>query len=178
MKKLYFIRHGLSEANKAEIWSGHSDTPLSDEGRAQAKAAGQKAKDLHIDLIVCSPLSRAKETAEIVAGEIGYPKDKIIVADILKERNWGDLEGQSHHVLSDSTDIDTISNIETSHQLLKRSEAALRSLENLDAENILVVSHGTFGRALRHHILEDAPFMNRSSSKELRLPNGEIICWI
>ena len=66
MKKLYFIRHGLSEGNVQEIWSGSTDTPLHTEGRAQAKAAGQKAKKLKIDLVVSSPMSRAKETAEII----------------------------------------------------------------------------------------------------------------
>lgn len=179
MKKLYFIRHGLSEGNKSEIWSGRTDHSLAKEGRDQARAAGLKARDLGIDLIVCSPLSRARETAEIIADQIGYPKDKILVADILKERNWGDLEGTPHNAFNhDKSDLDSVPNIETAEQLVKRAEAALRTLESLDANNILVVSHGTFGRALRHHLLEDMPFINKTGDIKLRLPNGEIICWI
>jgi uncharacterized phosphatase len=175
MKKLYFIRHGLSEMNKSGHFAGTIDTPLADEGRIQAKIAGQQAKKLDIDLIVTSPLDRAKETAEIIATEIGYPKDKIMISDLLRERHWGDLEGKPHITVED---LDEIPNAETSKQLLARSEEALRYLESLNQENILVVSHGTFGRALRHHIMHDEPFINRTSDASIRLPNGEIISWI
>jgi uncharacterized phosphatase len=175
MKKLYFIRHGLSEMNKTGHFAGTIDTPLTEEGRAQAKKAANHAKDLNIDLIVSSPLSRARETAEIIAQEIGYPKENIIYSDLIIERHWGDLEGKPHITIED---LDEVPNAETSDQLLERSEKALRYLESLDAENILVVSHGTFGRALRHHITHDEPFINRTSDASIRLPNGEIICWI
>ena len=175
MKKLYFIRHGLSEMNKSGHFAGTIDTPLTNEGRAQAKTAGAGAKDLKIDLIVSSPLSRARETAEIIAREIGYPKDKIIYSNLIIERHWGDLEGAPHVTVED---LDEVPNAETGSQLLERSEKALRYLESLDAENILVVSHGTFGRALRHHIIHDEPFINRTSDASIRLPNGEVIQWI
>jgi broad specificity phosphatase PhoE len=92
MKKLYFIRHGLSEMNKSGHFAGTIDTPLAEEGRAQAKMAGIKARELRIDLIVTSPLIRASETAEIIARQIGYPKDKIVLSRLLIERHWGDLE--------------------------------------------------------------------------------------
>jgi uncharacterized phosphatase len=175
MKKLYFIRHGLSEMNKQGLFAGRADTPLTDEGRAQAKAAGAKAKDLKIDLIISSPLSRARETAEIISREIGYPVDRIKFSDLLIERHWGDLEGTPHIVVHD---LDEVPNAETSKDLLSRGESALRYLESLEANNILVVSHGTFGRALRHYIVEDLPFINKSGDKSISLPNGEIICWI
>lgn len=175
MKKLYFIRHGLSEMNKSGHFAGRSDTPLAEEGRYQAKQAGQKAKDLKIDLIVSSPLSRAKETAEIIAGEIGYPADKIELSKLLLERDWGDLEGKPHVTIDD---LDEVPNAESWTDLLNRAEKALRFLESKEAENILVVSHGTFGRALRSHILEEEPFINKTSDASIRLPNGEIICWI
>jgi broad specificity phosphatase PhoE len=75
-------------------------------------------------------------------------------------------------------DLDEVPNAETSAQLLERASKALAYLEGLEAENILVVSHGTFGRALRHHIIEDMPFINKVSDETIRLPNGEVICWI
>src|SRR5690606_2527197 len=71
MKKLYFIRHGLSVMNRQGVFSGSIDTPLTDEGRKQAKRAGKLARDFGIDYIVSSPLARALETAQIIAGEIG-----------------------------------------------------------------------------------------------------------
>jgi uncharacterized phosphatase len=178
MKKLYFIRHGLSELNKQNVWSGTIDTALSDEGRAQAKLAGQKAKKLNISLIVCSPLSRTKETAEIIAAQIGYPADKILYSDLLIERHFGDLEGQPHKDTDHELDLDTVPNVETKEMILKRADKALRFLESLKSDNILVVSHGSFGRAMRHHLMADMPFANSKSSPENVLPNGEVISWV
>ena len=177
MKKLYFIRHGLSEGNKQGIWSGRVDTPLSEEGRRQARESGRKAKDLGIDLIISSPLSRAKETAELVAAEIGYPKNKIMYSDLLIERHFGDLEGTPHGESDESLDLDTIPNVETKAMLLDRADRALKFLEQSKAQNILIVSHGSFGRAMRHH-LHDIPFVNSKSSPANVLPNGEVIAWI
>ena len=178
MKKLYFIRHGLSEANKAGVWSGQSETPLSEEGRKQAREAGKKAANLDIDLIVSSPLGRARETAEIVAKEINYPAEKILISDLLKERSWGDLEGKEHGSVGADIELDDIPNIETEEQLLRRASHALGYLEGLTSEHILIVSHGTIGRAIRHHILEDMPFINKTGVPGVTLPNGEVIQWI
>ena len=178
MKKLYFIRHGLSEANKAGIWSGQSETPLSSEGRHQAKTAGIKAMGLEIDLIISSPLGRARQTAEIIANELSYPVDKIRFSELLRERSWGDLEGTPHGNADSIEDLDSVANIETSEQLIKRADKALKYLESLPAEHILVVSHGTLGRALRHHILEGMPFVNKPGVPGVTLPNGEVIQWI
>lgn len=100
-----------------------------------------------------------------------------MVASILKERSWGDWEGQPFRPVN-ADEFDLAPNGEKSRQLLLRAEAALRSLESLPADNILVVSHGTFGRALRSHIIKDMPFVVEAGDPKLRLPNGEIICWI
>ena len=177
MKKLYFIRHGLSEMNKSGHYAGTVETPLSEEGRTQAKAAGQKAKNLNIDLIVSSPLSRALETAQIIADEIGYPRNEILVNPLFIERSWGDWEGRPFRAIG-KDEFDMIPNAEKSHELIDRAAKALSFLESLPAENILVASHGTFGRALRHHVLEDMPFVAEAGDEKLRLANGEIICWI
>src|SRR5690606_14158884 len=96
MRKLYFIRHGLSELNAQGLYAGHTETPLTEEGRLQAKQAGQGATGLGIDLIVSSPLERALETAQIVAHEIGYPEESIITDDRLIERHFGQLEAQPY----------------------------------------------------------------------------------
>jgi broad specificity phosphatase PhoE len=178
MKKLYFIRHGLSEGNKANIWSGRTETPLSEEGRAQARATANQVKSLNIHLIVSSPMGRAKETAEIIANDIGYPKKKIIYSDLLIERSFGDLEGRPHQETDTLLDLDTVPNVETKDMILARADKAIKFLESLPDENILVVSHGSFGRALRHHLIESMPFHNHKSSSKDVLPNGEVICWI
>src|SRR4051812_29809317 len=96
MKHLYFMRHGLSVMNQQGIFSGRTDTPLAPEGTEQAHAAGEYAKNLQIDCIVSSPMARALETAQIVAGHIGYSADSIIVSELFAEREFGTLEGTKY----------------------------------------------------------------------------------
>jgi len=66
--KVYFTRHGQNEWNAKNIVCGVNDIPLNEKGKAQAKYLADKISDIgDIDIIVSSPLSRAKETAEIIA---------------------------------------------------------------------------------------------------------------
>lgn len=169
MKRIYFCRHGLSELNIKGHFAGSTDTPLAEEGRKQARLAGQKAKDLGIDLIVASPLSRAKETAEIIAKEVGYPVENIHINDLLVERHFGELEGKPW---SPDLDLDGISDIETVDSLIERAHLALKWIESLPGNNVLVVSHGSFGRALRSVLIAEHPFHDSE-----KLQNAEIILW-
>jgi uncharacterized phosphatase len=166
MKRLYFVRHGLSEMNVLELFAGSTDTPLTDEGRAQAKKAGKLAKDLHIDYIVCSPLSRAHETAKVIAKEIGYPEHDIHLSSLFVERNYGSMEGKPW---SADLNFDGVTDFETNDELLARARLALDFVESLEQETVLIVSHGAFGRAMRHHVMEDFPFTNYH-----KIPNAEI----
>ena len=167
MKKLYFMRHGLTEMNVAGVWSGTTETALTSEGREQAKLAGKQAKSLNIDTIVCSTLGRAKETAEIVAKAMGYPLDKIVHSSLLIERHFGVLEGQPY---KPDFNFDGIADVETTDTLIHRARLALEWIESLDGETILVVSHGSLGRALRHAVHEHIPFEGAG-----KFNNAEII---
>lgn len=167
MKKIYFMRHGLTEMNKAGLWSGTTETSLTLEGRKQAKQAGVTAKNLRIDTIVCSTMGRAIETAEIVAKEIGYPVEKIHKSSLLIERHFGVLEGQPWNP---DLDIDGITDIESTDTLFQRVRLALEWIETLPGETVLVVSHGATGRAVRHLLLPDTPFHGAG-----RFANAEIV---
>jgi uncharacterized phosphatase len=160
--------------NKQNRWAGTTETPLSETGRQQAEAAGQKIKDLDIQHIISSPLSRAKETAEIIAEQIGYPVSKIEVNPLFIERHFGEFEGK---VQTPDLDIDSVADVETIDTILERAKKALAYLETLDYENILVVSHGSFGRALRHHLSEEFPYVSMADDYNM-IPNAEVVCWI
>lgn len=173
MKKFYFVRHGLTEMNEAGIWSGHIETDLTDEGRIQAKVAGKelKARDVRIDLVIASPLSRTQETAKIIARQIGYPIKDIEINPLFIERHFGDLEGKPY---APDLDLDGIANIETTDTILHRAERALMYLESLPQEHILVVAHGSIGRAIRHHVTKgEISYHNR----EHYIKNAEIYEW-
>jgi broad specificity phosphatase PhoE len=157
VKRLFYIRHAETEMNVAEIFSGQIETNLTHKGKQQAIMAGGKLKTQipHIDLIVCSPLSRTHETAKIVAGEIGYTIDNIELCDLLLERSFGVLEGTSgpeYMKNHERHEIDSVLGAESIEQLQARAEKAFEYVKSLPQENILVVSHGTFGRAFRRVI--------------------------
>lgn len=170
MKKLYYIRHGQSEMNLQGFFAGTTNTPLTAKGRKQAKKAGVAAKKLNIDYIVSSPLTRALDTAKIIAKEIGYPIDKIEINPLFIERNFGEMEGKTYSV---DLDLDGVIGVERTDDLLARTKLALAYLTNLETDSVLVVSHGSFGRGLRHHLFEEFPL-----SHPHRIPNAEIVSWI
>ena len=70
---IYVTRHGQTEWNALKKVMGKIDIPLSEIGLEQAKQTKTNLKDKHIDLIICSPLIRAKQTADIINEEFGCP---------------------------------------------------------------------------------------------------------
>jgi probable phosphoglycerate mutase len=169
MKNLYFIRHGQTETNVLGMWTGITETPLTPKGRQQAKAAGKKAKKLDIDLIVASPLSRAHDTAKIVAKEIGYPVKDIKLSSLLIERHFGEAEGT---VWRPDINIDDVADVESVDTLINRARLALEWIKTLEGQNVLVVSHGSLGRAMRYVLLPEHTFDNSP-----RLENAVIEHW-
>lgn len=87
---LYIMRHGKTDWNEIHKLQGRTDIPLNDEGRKMAKAAGRECRNVNFDICYCSPLIRAKETAEIVLRNRDIP---IIYDDRLKEMSFGIYEG-------------------------------------------------------------------------------------
>lgn len=150
--------------------AGHTETPLTDEGRAQAKRAGKAAKGLGIDLILASPLSRTIETAQLVAEQIGYDTSKIQTSTLLIERFFGSLEGELY---DPKVGYSQVKNIEKDKDLVERAYLALEWINSFKANHILVVSHGSFGRALRSILKSEYPM-----SHPERINNAEILCWI
>ncbi len=173
MKHLYFVRHGQSEANVNNMWAGQSESPLTAEGRAQAKTAGHKARSLEIGHIISSPFGRTHDTAKVIAREIGYPIHQIELSSLLIERHFGELEGKPW---KPDLNLDGFVDVETTDAILERAKLAYEHLLTIDAETILVVSHGTFGRALRHIIYPEIPF--RPGDVTTRLGNAEILKFI
>lgn len=154
MKRLFFVRHGQTNMNVSGHLSGHSEAVLTTDGKIQAKAAGQHAntKLPPINLIISSPLLRTQETAELIAREIGYPTINIETNKLLIERNFGELEkahADTYFEDHEYHDIDQAKDAETIEAMQQRAKVALDYLKTRNEDNILVVSHGAFGRALR-----------------------------
>lgn len=92
---LVLVRHGQSEWNLKNLFTGWKDPALTEQGIREAHEAGRKlkARGLHFDKAYTSGLSRAQQTLEIMLGELGQAGLETIRNTALNERDYGDLTG-------------------------------------------------------------------------------------
>jgi 2,3-bisphosphoglycerate-dependent phosphoglycerate mutase len=93
MANLIIVRHGQSEWNLQNRFTGETDVELSPLGREEAHHAGKLLSSFSIDECFTSVLKRAIDTLEIILEEIGKPNLPITKDKALNERNYGDLQG-------------------------------------------------------------------------------------
>lgn len=86
------VRHGQTDDNLKKIFTGDNDVPLNETGFKQAKETAEKLRSIHFDLCFCSPLLRAKQTANEILRF--HPNLPIIFDERLKERD-AELKGKS-----------------------------------------------------------------------------------
>jgi 2,3-bisphosphoglycerate-dependent phosphoglycerate mutase len=90
---LILVRHGQSVWNLENRFTGWTDVPLTDRGRAEAHRAGEKLNGYRFDRAFTSALSRAQETLRIILEDIGQPDLPVEYDSALNERHYGDLQG-------------------------------------------------------------------------------------
>lgn len=163
--ELWIFRHGQTDWNREGRIQGHLDIPLNDEGRGQAKRLIEPLKQLKIQGLLSSDLSRARETAEIVGSPLNL---RVVTDERLREVHLGALQGltkkeiEAKHgfdfrtklktePLSDS-DVARLGS-ETGGQVLTRAlEALFHHLDqNPDHSRIAVATHGGVLRHLIQH---------------------------
>ena len=150
---IYFIRHGETDFNKEHKMQGHLDIPLNAKGIEQAEMAREELADFHFDLIYCSPLQRAKKTAEIINEKHGV---EIVFDERIKEVYGGRVQGIS---MKDWTEEmhEELHNFperfgaEGVVNLCNRVESFFKEIENSD-KDILIVAHGGVYRALYRYL--------------------------
>ena len=152
-----FIRHGETDWNRDERLQGSTDIPLNDTGRAQAAAAVANLADDRWDAIVSSPLSRARETAEIIADGLGSSLGPSY--DDLRERDYGAAEGCTAADIAERWPDRDYPRLESEASVVARGRAALTSIASEYGHDarVIVVCHGTLIR-LTLGALADRPF--------------------
>ncbi|MGF1471611.1 MAG: histidine phosphatase family protein [Rubrobacteraceae bacterium] len=182
-QELILVRHGQSTANATGVWQGQLDYPLSDKGRAQARYAGSDLASRPFDVLYASPLSRAYETAEIIAREAGFG-GTVQPDEDLAERHGGLWEGTTREErearypdlvrkLADLPEEERwqVIGAETDEQVLARFSSAVARIRGLSSagRRIVVVSHGGAMRAFLRHLF-GPDILPRSQ----RTPNASI----
>lgn len=150
---IYFVRHGETDYNKQGKLQGQLDIPLNEKGREQAETARDNLKDTKIGRIICSPLKRAFETAQIINEKYHL---EIEPDDRLKEICGGDMQGRVISDLPKQLHIEyhkdpTKFGGESLSKFCERVFSLMKEIENLD-ENILIVSHAGVYRAIYKYI--------------------------
>ena len=146
---IYIVRHGETEWNANNKVLGRTDIPLNSNGKKQARELACSLTDLKIDVFLCSPLSRARQTADIISEAIGL---EYKIDDRLIEQDFGEFEG--------------INRFTDEYQQAKREyfvrypggesyfDMAARVfplIEELSEVNALLVTHGGICRIVRSY---------------------------
>ena len=149
--RVYVIRHGESENNRAKRWSGWCDTPLTDKGRADAARAGERLRGIVFDKIYASDLSRARETAAVA-----LPDGTAEPSVLLREINVGRLENTPHtpELLASTAGEYAAFGGESNEDLRGRIRRFMTELETAAYDTVAVFTHGGWMRAMLSVVLE------------------------
>ena len=150
--KIYVVRHGQTDYNINGLFQGRKDIPLNSAGIKQAEETAQKFKNIPVDIILVSPLTRAKETAKYISNVTGI---KPVIEQDLIERNFGDMEGKPNRedcnikMLLDYEKNYNICNVEPIQTLFERvSDCLDKIIDKSMGKNVVLVTHGGVAQAI------------------------------
>ena len=198
MSTLILIRHGQSQWNLENRFTGWVDVPLSEKGEQEAKAAAEMLKSYRFDKAFTSKLKRANDTLRIIleaSGQIGIPTE---YDQALNERHYGSLQGlnkeetakkfgaEQVHLWRRSYDVPppadkTELNPEGISESLK--DTAARTLpywetkifpEILAQKNIIVAAHGNSLRSIVMHL----DGLTKEQVLDLNIPTGKPLLYV
>lgn len=180
--RIYAIRHGETEWNRAGRQQGHLDSPLTTAGIDQSRALAKRLRAKHIEALYCSDLGRARQTAEILAEALGL---KAVTDGRLRERHLGTLQGLTEEEFQSiypaewdgfySSDPDfCLPGGESLHQLDLRSIACIEELaQRHPGGAILVVTH----TGVLQGLLCRALGLPQTAPCRLSLPRAALNCF-
>lgn len=161
--KVYIVRHGQVPHNALKQYNTN-DEDLTDLGIKQAEELRDKIKNINFDIIICSPLNRAKHTADI----LNINHYKIIYDYRIMERSCGDLSGKPLEVTNreEYWNYNTTKKYGTSENIkffFDRVYNFLDELKTKDYKNVLIVAHSGVSKAFNGYFegIQDGKFLNR-----------------
>jgi 2,3-bisphosphoglycerate-dependent phosphoglycerate mutase len=179
---LVLVRHGESEWNRENRFTGWVDVPLSERGRAEARQAGEKLRGYRFDKAFTSVLRRAIDTLLIILEVIGQKDALVEKSEALNERHYGDLQGLNKAETAAKFGDEQVKLWRRSYSVRppngeSLADTAARVLpywekhilpELKTGRNILVVAHGNSLRAL----VMKLDNLSEQEVIELNIPTG------
>ena len=183
-RNLILVRHGQSEWNAKNLFTGWKDPGLTDQGVSEAKNAGKLIleQNIEFDVMYTSMLSRAQKTGDIILGILNHKEIPIIKNEALNERHYGSLAGlnkddarkkwgdEQVHIWRRSFDMpppDGESLKDTADRVLPYFEAEIMP-KVVSGSSILIAAHGNSLRALIMKLDSISP----EDIVELEIPTG------
>ena len=144
--KVYILRHGQTDANKARLLQGRSNRPLNEEGTEQAKKAGEwfRSENIQFNKVYSGPLLRAIQTAEYVSGKVPEIDDRLTELDY---GPYEDMDLRNPHpeiteFFRDFINVPAPAGMEPLDQVTSRLGAFLEDLAKNPVEgNVLISTH-------------------------------------
>ena len=176
MAHFYYVRHGQTAWNAEHRICGRRDIPLTETGREQAAAVGKKILEekIRIHEILCSPLSRARETAQIISEITGIP---VRTDDRLIEQDFGIYEGTLNTAEAFLRDKEQFAcSYEGGESMLRVAHRIYSLLEEIRPEAeagkvYLLAAHNGLARVV-HTYFHD---MSNEEFARHMIPNGELL---
>lgn len=174
--KIYYVRHGQTDFNLTKkMQGGGTEKDLNETGIIQANKTSEILKNAKYDVIICSPMNRAKQTAEIINKDKNIP---IIIDERMRERKLGKFEG--YPVTPDMEkqiwDCNLNFDIPNGENLKEFKDRIFGFIEDLkqkyDDKSILVVAHGGIAKVLKAYYCKMPDSKNLS---DIRMENCEIL---
>ena len=154
-RRVAFVRHGETDWNRQRRIQGRTDVPLNETGREQARLLGRELREGQWAAVVSSPLTRAVETASLLASAAGV--ELLEPAPALTERNYGRAEGLPVDEVHELWPDGEYPASESVTHMTERGRAAVRELLERSTGDLVIVSHGALLRATMS-VLVGRPF--------------------
>ena len=184
MSHLILIRHGKSAWNHLGLWTGLTDVELTEEGRAQARAAASVMRDIVVHKAHVSALKRARQTLDEVLDVLDMRHIPIHAAPALNERHYGIYTGRNKWDIQKEVGEEQFKNMRRGWDVPIPEGETLKDVyarvapyyhrhilpDLKTGNNILVVAHGNSLRALIKHIEE----VHENDIADVELETGEV----
>jgi len=187
MAYLVLVRHGISEWNTLGIWTGITDTELTDEGREEARRAAQVLGDIDLHRAYSSKLKRAKETLDLLMSQLAQENPETTEHAELNERDYGELTGKNKWEVKEQYGEEKfmawrrswdhpVPGGETLKDVSERvlpfyKERILKDLQ--DGKNVIVAAHGNSLRALMKYLEDVAD----EDAHTVEIMTGEVLVY-